>query len=674
MAAKSKGKKPKGKESIKKAEVGKSRNDILLDECQAHEEASYKSLETIRDGWDAKEAIHLVKVEDKLSKETPNRIFDPILPEMSLERTARVMAQNPTGKAWAVSKNDVGKNILMNHLHKHWRGNANAKWSHLIKLRMLDYYSSVYGSMFGVVPWWVDLNNGYIGPELFPVPMRNARPQPGKVSPDESDRFGVKDRVSIQWLLEQDAEVWNMDEILALMRELRDDEDEGDYPITDVHDAQSYVENELYPTKPGDKAFPQIDIFTEFRDELWLTWAPRRENKDKSRAYLLRVVENGYPEGMLPIVKKDAFPLIDSMIGLGDFEKGMSLQLAVNSLWNLYLVGEKQRIFPPLHIDPNSVVPSSIKWGLNAGAGERWFMNRPNVDVQTMKFGNEGQNSFQSTYGYLQSGIFNLFGSTQVSQPQGAAGDLGGKSPEAIKRRAFKESSRDEWDRFMMEETIKSIYKRWTALGVENLDIPTTVRIFGAEIKDLQAAFPDEDILEVFDSKKRGNVTITKDKFLDIDEDGNVSPVQFDFELDAGSTLKKNPEEEAEFLQALLDTLLAKPELVKAIEAKKKTIDFAELVKRILMGSPVKDWDRILVELPKEVIEGAAGGEETEPVLGPDGQPIVPAVATVGAEGDQEIPIEEVTAPPAGKEIRDPEIAEAISGAFSGNQVPPTQA
>ena len=661
MAAKTK-KKGKVPKPPTKVDAGKTREEVFLEECQDHEDASYKDLSIIRSDWPDKESILLCRAEDKISKKSKNEVFDPILPEMSLERASRVMAQNATGRAWAVSKNDVGKNIMMNHLHRYWKENANEKWSHLIKQRLMNFYSGVYGSFFGLVPWWVNLRSGYIGPELLPIPMRNIRPQPGKVSPDESDWFGVKDRVSLQWLLEQDPEVWNMAGIEALEKEIRADEGKGD-STPSTHDDISYVEQESHPTRMGDKAFPPIDIFTEYRVDIWITWTPRRVNKKTSKPHILRIVENNYPEGMLPIVVKHSFPLIDRMIGLGDFEKGKTLQFSINALWNLYLTGVKYSIFPPLHIDPNSVVASSIKWG----AGERWFMDRPNVDVQAMKMSPSGMRTFTSTYNYMQSAIFNLYGSTQISQPAGQTGDLGGKSPEAIKRRAFKEGARDEWDRFMQEECIKAVYKRWTALGVNNLDHTQAVRIFGAEIQDLQAAFPDEDILEVFESKKRGNVFITKDRFLDVNEEGNVAPVKFDYELDSGSSLKANPEGEAEFLQALMDTLLSKPELLPMIETKGKTIDFAEMTKRIIMG-PVKDWDRILIDIPKT--EGAEGEEE---VLGPDGKPVITPGAEVTPTG--EVPVEgkvPATETPQRIEIRDPEIAEAISGAFRGTQVPPT--
>ena len=125
---------------------------VLVDECAKHESDSYNYLKVQRETWDDKEAILLCKIEDSLSSTAKSQVFDPILSTMLLERTGRVMYQNPSGKAYAVSKDDVGKNILINLLLKFFRNNANEQFSHLVKLRMLDFYSGVFGSAFGLIP------------------------------------------------------------------------------------------------------------------------------------------------------------------------------------------------------------------------------------------------------------------------------------------------------------------------------------------------------------------------------------------------------------------------------------------------------------------------------------------------------------------------------------------
>lgn len=618
------------------------KDQSLLDECQQHEADSFKWLQPMRDTWDEKESMLLVKLEDSISKTKKSKVYDPVLSTAVIERGARVMSQPASGKAFAVSKNDVGKNMLMNLLLDHYGKNANEEYSFLLKQRFLDIYSNVYGSFFGLVPWRVNLLNGYVGPELLPINMRDVRPQPYKRSPDKSDWFGVRSMTSIEWLKSQDPGVWmNVDNLAA---ELKATKSSGDTTANQDVNKTSYTERERYPNYVGgDTAFPQVEMFTEYRSGVWITWTPRQIDNDKSRPWILRKVVNPYPYGMLPIVVKHGFPLLDSMIGLGEFERGKTLQFAINSLINLYLDGVKYSIFPPLHINLNEVVPSSIKWE----SGGKMYMNHPNQDVQVMNMrSGEWLNTFQSTYGFLISAIQNLSGSSQVAQMSGASELAQGKTPEAIKSLGFKESARDEWDRFMMEETIQQIYDRWVPLLTHNLDVPQTVRVFGPEIADIQTMYPKENILEVFQSKSRGNVKVSKKQLNDGKE-----PTRYDFEIVTGSTMKSTNMDEGAAASDIIRDIVAAPILLEKIRSEGKDIVVSELYKRKMIGGGLKDWDKILVDLTPAGT-GAAGtpagagavpnGAAPQPGQEMAGQPAQPAAPVAPAGGapqfkDQEI-------------------------------------
>ena len=609
-------------------QMGAKEEGALLEECQKHERDSYNWLATKRDTWDDKESMLICKLGDQLSGTAKSQVFDPILSTLCMDRAARVMARPPTGKAYAVSKNDLGKNMLMNLLLKYFRENAEEQYSHLLKLRLLDFNSAVYGSAFGIVPWRVNKDTGYIGPELLLLPMRSVRPQPGKKSIDESEWFGVKTSASLTWLLKEQKDhpgIWKNVEKLAA--EIKEKKAGGDKP-----EERSYIEEEWYPSLIGDAVFPAVDIVTEYRRDRWITWTPRQIDNKKSRPWVLRIVENPYPEKKLPIVVKHAFPLLDSLIGLGEFERGQTLQFAVNSLINLYLDGVKYSIFPPLHVDPASVIMSSLKWG----AGEMWFMNNPNRDVQPMSLSPQGLQTFQSTYSFMMTAIHNLMGSTQVTKMEGTEPSIG-KTPEAIKYMTYRESARDDWDRFMMEDTVDQIYTRWITLITHNLKADQTIRIYGPEIEEIQKLYPDEDIMEVFESGKRANLRINKEFFTERGE-----PVKFDYELIPRSSMRASTEDEAEFLSQILMVFLKAPRLIEEVRARGKDIDFAELVKRLLIASPVKDWEKIIVEPEQQF--GAGGMVTTPTVTTPTGgaSPVTggasPGVPTAASQfQDQEI-------------------------------------
>ena len=119
----------KAPKELKKVKFGEREQSQILEECQKHERDSYNYLASKRDTWPDKEAMLICKLEDDISGGQKSQVFDPVLSTMLLERTARTMYQNPSGKAYAVSRDDVGKNKIMNLLLKFFRKNANEQFS-----------------------------------------------------------------------------------------------------------------------------------------------------------------------------------------------------------------------------------------------------------------------------------------------------------------------------------------------------------------------------------------------------------------------------------------------------------------------------------------------------------------------------------------------------------------
>lgn len=609
----------------------------LLDEVQSHLVDSKSYLETVSTDWDDLEAMLVSKLTDELSNTTKNKIFDPRLSTIVYERASRVMAQNPKGKAYANSKDDTGKNMLMNLLLKYFYKNANEQDSMLVKLRLMDVYSLVYGTMFGLVPWRVN-RDGYIGPELNVLPIRDCYPQPTKRNVTDMDWFTVRNVVSIDWLEKQDPKVWL--NVNKLADDLRTKKDEGDGRGITNDDQRSYVEKNFYPSTFGDIAFPQVEIYTEYRRGLWITWTPQRVNQKTSQPYILRASQDPYVNDMLPIVAKHAFPLIDSPIGLGEFARGKSLQMGINSLWNLYMEGVKYSIFPPLHINPDNVVPSSIKWG----QGEFWFMNNPNVDVQPMNVNPKGIDTFQSTFGALVSAVETQAGTTSTRETAQNRSSLG-KTPEAIRFMSEKESARDEWDRVMMEQTIEQIYQRWIPLTVNKLEKKVQMRLFKDEIEDIQQTYPD--VVEMFGSG-RGQVSIVKKDIEDT----------YDFVLEVGSTTKVDIEDEQNNLTTILKAVLENPTIIEALNAEGKTINIPELFKRWLIAGGTKEWDKIVIEMPQEQIQ------PPEPMVEPTVEPTVEPgmeMSTGNPEMDAVL-----------SQFNDPDIKQAVLQTMSGSmgQIP----
>lgn len=635
----------------------------LLEECVLHQSQSEAYLATIRDTWDEKEAMLIGKLEDQISKKTKNKVFDHRLSTIIFERAARVMAQNPKGKAFAVSTDDIGKNALMNLLLPYGIKRDKLQFSHLLKQRLMDLYSMVYGSMFELVFWFVNPRNGYVGPQTYIIPIRDAFPQPGVRNVNDMDWFIVRNSMttqSLKALVDSKNPYWKTNNISRLLADLKQKKFEGD-KATSKENQRSYVERTLYPNEAQDKAFPQVECFTEYRLGMWITWASQHMDEKTQKNYLLRIVDPGMPfTDMLPVVGKHCFPLLDSPIGLGEFERGKTLQYALNSLINLYLDGVKYSIFPPLAINPDNVVPSSIKWG----AGERWFMNSPNQDVQPVNLSPKGIQTFNETYSFMLSALYNQAGTTEVNQTSKTESGLG-KSPQAIRLQAVRESARDEWDRFMIEDTLNEVYLRFILLYAYKQETKVTMRLFKREIEEIEKTAPDVmKLVKQYKSGERGTIEIDKNNLGD---DGN--PVEWDFEMEVGSTTKPNIESDQENITAILKAVLENPDINKALAMQGKQVDIGELFKQWIMSTGRKDVDKIIVPLqmtePKRpnVVPG------NTPVVDPNagGADLAPSPEEIAAAGGGEAPAAPPVAPagPAG-EIQDPDIKNLIATVLGG--------
>jgi len=322
-------------------------------------------------------------------------------------------------------------------------------------------------------------------------------------------------------------------------------------------------------------------------------------------------------------------------IGIGEFARGKSLQYAINSLINMYMEGVKFSIFPPLHMNPDNIVKSSIKWG----PGNFWFMDNPNVDIQPMNVNPRGLDTFQSTYSFLSNALTNQSGSSEVMTARNADFSLG-KTPRAIENRIFNQQARDEWDLFMMDETLQDLYERWIALIADKQEKNVKIRLFSEEIKDIQEVYPD--VVEMFDSGKRGVLSVKK---------GSLDS-RYDFVLEPGSTYRADPEEEQEKVTSVLKSILENPSIGEMLEANGQELNMGELLKRWLKTN-IRDWDKIIVDKKPEAPEmGALPKEEISMEQTSHQMPMQPPIGQIS--------------PQEGMGISDPQIQQLVQEVLGG--------
>jgi hypothetical protein len=570
-------KKNKDKAEVKKFTPIRSPRE-LINELGDQFNVDDSAIETIRATWDEKERIFFGQTGDDISsKETVSQVFDPRLSSIVIERCARVMAQVPTGKIQALSQNNKGKNTLMNMVFdKYVLPNANTQFDVLTKLRLLDMYSLVYGTMTALVDWTV--KDSYVGPDFWLIPIRNFHPQSGVYQIEDMDRVFVDSEVTLDWLLNRQRGTWkNIDKIYETIGK-----DGSGRQKDNSADRQSWVEREFntYNSK-GKGRYANVLLRTRYEKDRWVTYAPDFD-------LVLRDLENPQKNGKLPVVAKHAFPLLDRFYGLGEFERGETLQKAINALINLYLDGVKMSIFPPTIVNPDGTVASSI----DMKAGAVWLETMPN-SIREHNLSPQGTNTFASTYQFLNAALLNQAGTTDTTVGKDA--DMTqGKTPQALKMLEGREASRDNWDRFMMEKSVEQIFDRMVNLVCKKQEKPIEVELFKEDIEKLGKTYPD--VMEIYESGDFGKAMISKTEFQNMD---------FKYFIDAGTTLKKDEAVENAALTQLLTLIMKTPALAQQIpqgmiRVGNVMVDFGQLLKQTSITMGIPNIDKIVLDATEE--------------------------------------------------------------------------
>ena len=571
-------------------------------------ETAWEALEPIRSTWDEKEQALMAQTNDSVSGNiTATRVSDAALSTLAYERQARVSAQLPTGRVYAMSKADDKKAALLNIiLNRYILPNADSQFDMLIKLRLWGLYASVYGSM----PMFYDYraDKRYRGPECYLVNPRCFAPVNGLHNVQEAGCYisTVMHLTELKEIAAREKTSYDKDMVNDLIKRL--ETGELNKPSTDDN-------NNKRNTTVGSRydlsnAKDRVEVVTKYTHDTWTTFVPDAAGVDKDgkiiEDFVIREMDNPHKSGRIPVVMRHCFPLMDSIFGLGDFERGMKVQKAKDSIINLFLEGAKNRVFPPLKMIDNLLTPSTIRYQ----AGSKWKVKQQDA-VQAMTFGNAPLGEFQATYSALQGMLQNMFGTstTEISDKEG--GPAMGKTPQALKMQSARENARDTWDRFMHEKATEELLEGMLNLLTVKMEKPINFTLFEDDIKALgfseevkeqktpdgkviqeaQKASPVEG-LEAFEGAKAGKMTVSK---KDISSDTGYS-----YLIDANSSMQQDDEEQFQAHMATWALVHKTPNLVENLAMAGMEYDEAEHLKLIFISAGITDWERVLKEMGPE--------------------------------------------------------------------------
>lgn len=516
-----------------------------------------------------------------------SRVREGSLSTLLWDRTARVVAQLPTGRIQCLDQDDIGKSKLMDLVwHKYVMQGANTDYSFFTKLRMWDYYSMVYGAAPALYDYRID--DEYIGPDWTVVDPRYVFPQGGKLSFQRCKYVFIEAYHNLDYVKSKKGQAgWNQEALNYIISNYK----EGSQP----DNSRRTTNLQMDRGQTTDLHKGEIQLVTKYergKNGHWITFAPQYDNK------IVRDISNPHESGRLPVVFKFCFPLLDSLWGMGDVERGQSLQNAIDSFVNLSMDFAKFKLYPPL-LYGTGVNASQLRYEPAA----KWKVNKDDVAFMELSgnYSQEMTNGVQFLKGALQTQ--NGTTNTDVTSAQGNLDQ--GKTPEAIAKNNAKENSRDNWDRSMLEEAYSELANGMINLIGTKQPASIEFHIFDDDIKSIYDA-GGKDVLEIFESAKKPK--ITEDGELDWELSGKgaakltIGPDDikgaYRYIMDTGTTMASDDEEEAATYDALLE-VMGTPvwqQFTQGLQQSGRTFDYGDFAKKYLIAKGVQDWEELVPE------------------------------------------------------------------------------
>jgi hypothetical protein len=156
-----------------------------------------------------------------------------------------------------------------------------------------------------------------------------------------------------------------------------------------------------------------------------------------------------------------------------------------------------------------------------------------------------------------------------------------------------RENTRDNADRFYMEQYVTAVMKKFCNLLSKKQSSAITLRLFKDEIETIARSYPE--VTDNYD-ETTGKLTVKK---------GSGSEL-YDYEIVSGSTYAVDQKQQQQNLAQLLSLFQSAqtPQgnvLIQQLQTDGYKFNFGELLKRIVSNSGIQDWDKILTEMtPQE--------------------------------------------------------------------------
>lgn len=444
--------------------VGNDDERSLFKNVHDHYITSQEDLDIRTKDFDKKDILFRSHI-DEANWPYQSMVFDPRIFTTIYEKTARTFANKPRGRMLPREGGDVLKAKICNEiLNFQWDDNERADTMPMLaKWAMMDLNTRKYGSSFAYCPWyWKRQVTGkgkdakssifFDGPNFKPWNNRDVLVNPAYSS--IRNWIQLRDYVTTQDLKNtndaaRSKPVYkNLDLLLDQLKlESEKSGDRRDANYTSKNKAIKGLTDYL----GSDEVFKTIEIVTEYREDRWITFAPKH-------GVILRDIPNPYDHGQIPVVQLKYYPIDDDIYGLSEIEPVEKLQRAVNALVCQYLDAINMSLYAPLKV--NSTGGAVQMHTLEFGPGKKWLMTNPASDVVTHDQNITGVTEFTSTYRFMIGAMQEALGDTSAAASNLVPGESK-KTATEIKDTSQARSARDNFNQIFLAEAMKKQMMFW---------------------------------------------------------------------------------------------------------------------------------------------------------------------------------------------------------------------
>lgn len=444
---------------------GTKEEQQLFTEVNWHYDTAKEDLEVRRADFDKKDILFRSHIPESGWPYT-SLVFDPRIFTSLFEKSSRILANKPRGRMVPREGGDsLGAKINNELLNFQWDENERVDGMPMLaKWAMMDLNTRKYGASFGLVKWQYEKKNGdtfYDGPNFKPLANRDCLPNPAYST--IKNWFQYRDYVTLQELetvndAARSRPIYKNLDILRQTLQAEANEKGGDTREANYISKNKSIKG-LTDYLGKDPTFKTVEIITEYRDDKWITFAPKH-------GVVLRDIDNPYKHGQIPVVMLKYYPIDDDLYGLSEIEPVEKLQRAINALVCQYLDSINMSLYAPLKIRATGGAVQMHT--LEFGPGKKWLMNDPQTDVIAHESSPAGVTEFTSTYRFLVSAMQEALGETSQGISNLAPGESQ-KTATEVRDLATSRSARDNYNQIFLSEALKKQMTMWHTMNQQFL-------------------------------------------------------------------------------------------------------------------------------------------------------------------------------------------------------------